>query len=327
MYTIKQAAQRSGVSVPLLRAWERRYQIVEPARTDSGYRLYDDSSIIRLRAMRALVDDGWAPSTAAVRVREADDQTVAELAARRPATGRALAAGRAPDDAPDSEQARGAATAALTAMFVDSAAALDEPAFEAVLDDMFSRGSFEHVATEMVMPSLVAIGERWASGDLDVAAEHAAASAVLRRLGSAFSAAGRPASDTGVVLVGLPPGARHELGALAFATAARRAGLPVRYLGADLPVENWVEAAVRTEAVAAVIGVMTDADGESATRVSRALRTARPRMLVCVGGRAADSVALADDGHEMRLPHPLIEAVDALRSTLLDRENRAVASH
>ena len=30
MYTIKEAAARSGVSVPLLRAWERRYRIVEP---------------------------------------------------------------------------------------------------------------------------------------------------------------------------------------------------------------------------------------------------------------------------------------------------------
>src|SRR3954447_6868966 len=81
VYTIKQDAQRSGVSVPLLRAWERRYGIVEPARTASGYRLYDDSAIARLRAMRALVDDGWAPSTASVRVLESNDETIAELAA------------------------------------------------------------------------------------------------------------------------------------------------------------------------------------------------------------------------------------------------------
>ena len=56
------------------------------------------------------------------------------------------------------------------------------------------------------------------------------------------------------VLVGLPPGARHELGALAFAVAARRAGLPTLYLGPDLPVADWVAPARRIGPMAAVIG-------------------------------------------------------------------------
>src|SRR4051794_27389129 len=68
MYTIKEAALRSGVSVPLLRAWERRYGVVEPERTASGYRLYDDRAITRLRAMRALIAEGWSASNAAARI-------------------------------------------------------------------------------------------------------------------------------------------------------------------------------------------------------------------------------------------------------------------
>ena len=50
MYTIKQAAARTGVSVPTIRAWERRYGVVGPARTTAGYRLYDDDG--RLNASR-----------------------------------------------------------------------------------------------------------------------------------------------------------------------------------------------------------------------------------------------------------------------------------
>ena len=42
MYTIKEAAARSGVGAPLIRAWERRYGVVNPTRTRAGYRLYDD---------------------------------------------------------------------------------------------------------------------------------------------------------------------------------------------------------------------------------------------------------------------------------------------
>ncbi|MBE3074340.1 MAG: MerR family DNA-binding transcriptional regulator, partial [Actinobacteria bacterium] len=41
MYTIKEASARSGVGAPLIRAWERRYGVVTPTRTASGYRLYD----------------------------------------------------------------------------------------------------------------------------------------------------------------------------------------------------------------------------------------------------------------------------------------------
>ena len=75
MYTIKEAALRTGVSVALLRAWERRYAIVEPTRTSAGYRLYDDAAIGRLRAMRALVNAGWSPRQAAENVasRPADE--------------------------------------------------------------------------------------------------------------------------------------------------------------------------------------------------------------------------------------------------------------
>ena len=71
MFTIKQAAARTGLSVPIIRVWERRYGVVQPSRTPAGYRLYDDESIARLVAMRRLVaEEGWKPSQAAQRVLE-----------------------------------------------------------------------------------------------------------------------------------------------------------------------------------------------------------------------------------------------------------------
>jgi DNA-binding transcriptional MerR regulator len=60
MYTIKQAAQRSGVPSASLRAWERRYGVVHPERTESGYRLYDDAAIDTLASGRRLDGTGAA---------------------------------------------------------------------------------------------------------------------------------------------------------------------------------------------------------------------------------------------------------------------------
>ncbi|HYL40966.1 MAG TPA: MerR family transcriptional regulator, partial [Candidatus Binatus sp.] len=68
MYTIKAAAARSGVPVATLRAWERRYRVIRPARTASGYRLYDEDSIARIAAMRRRVESGWQPSVAAAEI-------------------------------------------------------------------------------------------------------------------------------------------------------------------------------------------------------------------------------------------------------------------
>jgi DNA-binding transcriptional MerR regulator len=300
VYTIKEAAARTGVSVALLRAWETRYGIVEPRRTASGYRLYDDDAIERLRSMRALVDAGWSPSVAATAI----------VSGERPLA--AAASGRA-DSLPD--VAAASASNDLRNRFVDAATALEPAAVEAVLDAMFSTGSFEGVVDDLLLPALIEMGEAWEEGRLTVAAEHAASHAVLRRLAAAFQAAGRPSTGPGAVLVGLPPGSRHELGALAFAVAARRVGLPILYLGPDLPVADWVATADRTRAAAAVIATPTAADARPAATVGQAL-AADPDLALAFGGRAAEAAAgLTRDDHgaaPIVLPGSIREAVDVL---------------
>lgn len=286
MYTIKQAARRTGVSIPVLRAWQRRYGIVDPLRTAAGYRLYSEGDIARISGMRRLVADGWSPSAAASFVASQ------------------------PTDAPQPADDTTADPMALVGRFTDAAAAMDGAALEAVLDAMGSAGSFEHVAERFLMPALVGIGEAWARGELDVAAEHAASHAVLRRLSAAFEAAGRPMPDARPVLVGLPPGAHHELGALAFAVTLRRAGVPVTYLGADLPAGDWLEAATRTNARAAVIAVPTQADRAAAAEVASALRGQSPDLVVATGGRHAE--AIADELGVVTLPNGLRTAASEI---------------
>src|SRR5665648_1262104 len=164
MYTIKHAAELTGLPVATLRAWERRYGVVAPERTVGGYRLYDEPTLARIRAMRDLVATGWSPRQAADEVSRADDDAPA----------RDLPAGGewADGDRADSE-------------LVDAARDLDTARLAAILDDRFSRGSFESVVDEWLMPALRGVGVAWAAGDLSTAAAHLAAHAVLRRLAAA----------------------------------------------------------------------------------------------------------------------------------------------
>jgi DNA-binding transcriptional MerR regulator/methylmalonyl-CoA mutase cobalamin-binding subunit len=305
VYTIKEAAARTGIPVELLRAWERRYGVVAPARTAGGYRVYDEAALDRLRAMRRLVDDGWSPSVAAAAILRG------EVASPEPP---ALSGSRPANDDTD------AAGRALVEAFVSAAVALDPRAVELALDRIFSAGSFETVADAFLLPALEAIGDAWASGRLSVAGEHAASHAVLRRLAAAFEAAGRAAEPSGAILVGLPPGARHELAALAFSVAARRAGLPILYLGPDLPPADWVSTARQTGAAAAVIGSPTRRDVDAAAEVGRAIRSAAPLTVVAFGGRLAPEAAAGLGGpgatRPLVLPGGIGPAVDALRAAL-----------
>jgi DNA-binding transcriptional MerR regulator/methylmalonyl-CoA mutase cobalamin-binding subunit len=302
MYTIKEAALRTGVSIPLLRAWERRYGIVRPARTASGYRLYDDRSIQRLRAMRRLVDAGWSPSQAARQVEAAG------IAADNDPT---AAAASGPQQVDASAEASGGLD--LAEGFVAAAAALDERRIESLLDDLFASASFERAVDDRLMPALRALGEAWAARTLSVGGEHAASHAVLRRLSASFQAAGRASADP-PVLVGLPPGSRHEIGALAFATAVRRRGIHVVYLGADVPRESWIEAARTTKARAMVIAIPTAADRAPAGDVVQALAQLGDAPLVAVGGPGA--VAAAAPGSVLWLPDGIETSADVLEDAL-----------
>jgi methanogenic corrinoid protein MtbC1 len=116
------------------------------------------------------------------------------------------------------------------------------------------------------------------------------------------------------VLVGLPPDSRHELGALAFAVALRRMGVDVLYLGSDVPVDSWVDAAKESTAQAAILGVVTDHDVAPARDVIAALRQVRPDLQLAFGGAFA-SVPTAPDGVTV-LPERVVDAARAVRGRL-----------
>ena len=198
----------------------------------------------------------------------------------------------------------GATSSPFVEQLVDAAAALDSPRIEAVLDEMFAGGTYERVMDDHVIPSLRALGDAWAAGRVPVAGEHVARNAVLRRLAASFQASGPGRDQRQPVVVGMPPGARHGSGGLIFATALRRAGLPVVYQGSDLPLDDWIAAVEQTDARAVVVGAVMHADASAAMSVAAGLRAARHELLIAFGGAAAPhpDAATASSAGMIRLP-------------------------
>jgi hypothetical protein len=251
MVTIKQAATLTGLPEHTLRAWERRYGLISPVRTASGYRLYDDEALDRVRLMQELVASGLRPGQAALEALSRD------LVAPRDGT----------------------------ATLVAAAAALDSDAVAAVLDDEFARGSFEAVVDGWLMPALGRLGRAWARGEISVAGEHLVSQMVMRRLAAVFDAA--PPGEGPAVVVGAPPGIEHELGLLAFAAAARRGGLHVVYLGARVPAESWRLAVAAVGARAAVTSLHRRRDAPRLAAMAGEL-AGFPDLELWVGGRHQD---------------------------------------
>ncbi len=288
MFTIKQAAARVGVESATLRAWEQRYAVVEPQRSPAGYRVYGEADLRVLRTMAGLIQDGWSAAQAAEQALKVESQRRLAEPTARESSGF--------DTGPE--------------ILVECGERFDAALLTRVLDDVFSRASFETVVTQWMLPGLEAMGRAWLDGRLTIAGEHFVTAAIQRRLGMAFEAAGNPTGGP-LVLVGLPAESRHELGVLTFATLMRRQGVRTRYVGADLPCEAWVSAVTQTDPDAVVLGVPMDADVLSVEQTVAAIREVRPEVDIYVGGGRQSAVTgvhqLGDD---------ILEAADQLRARL-----------
>jgi DNA-binding transcriptional MerR regulator len=228
---IGELSRRSGVSVELLRAWERRYDLLRPQRSAGGLRLYSSGDLDRVRAMQRHMRDGLAAREAAALVGHAP----AETAPPRTAT-------------PPLDPAR------ARAELGDALEAFDEPASQAILDALLAVATLDALLTEVVLPYLHDVGDRWQRGELSVAQEHFATNVLRGRLLGLARGWGR--GDGPRALLACPEGERHDLGLIAFGLALREHGWRIDYLGPDTPVESIEEAAQRTEPAMIVLSAV-----------------------------------------------------------------------
>eukprot|EP01037_Dinobryon_pediforme_P001303 gene1303-1319_t len=177
----------------------------------------------------------------------------------------------------------------LSQEFLDAARALDEEKLSSILDLVFSRGSFESAVDGWLIPTLRILGNEWVAGRMDIASEHFASSAIMRRLGIALEASSLNLSGQKVI-IGTPQGSFHEIGALALSIALRRRGIGVIYLGNNVPAEVWVNAVQRNEGASVVIPVVMESDVPSAQSAVDALAASNSNLIIAVGGANASRI-------------------------------------
>lgn len=272
MYTVGQVAALCGISVSTLRAWERRYGLVSPQRSEARYRLYDDEQVQRVRRMAVLVGSGVPARRAAEAVMGTEPPTAADVAPVPPPPG-----GAAPGSPSHGR------TGAPGRVLVDAVVAGATDAELRRLVEQHAGGRNMAVAMDdWLAPELRGIGMAWHSGEIGVGQEHVVSYAVMRWLSATYD---RLPEGTGPgVVLGLAPGVRHEIGLLAAATALRQRGVRTAYLGADVPLLAWRQTVVRHTPRAVVTAATTGGDVRRTRELVDLLHSLPAAPSVWVGG-------------------------------------------
>jgi MerR family transcriptional regulator, light-induced transcriptional regulator len=219
---IGEVARRTGVAVPTLRAWERRYGLLSPDRTDGGHRLYGELDIERVRAMVRLLDEGWSAAAAAREVL----REPARITQLRPIAG------------------DGDAAQDLVARLESAIESFDGPAADGVVDDVFVRLQVPRAVETVLLPVLRNVGDGWQEDPRVIAREHFATNTLRPRLQRLLRTSAA-ASGARTLLAAAPEHEEHDLGLLAACVVAADAGWRVHYLGARTP-SSAIERAVAT---------------------------------------------------------------------------------
>jgi methanogenic corrinoid protein MtbC1 len=289
-HPIRVVAERTGLSLDVLRAWEKRYGVVEPERSGTGRRLYSDVDVDRLLLLRRATEAG---------------RPIGRIASLSDGELRALV--EEDDEARGRrERALSGPVAAESMAFVEAALeqirALDAAALDAVLVHAAFRQGTAVFLEDVAAVLLRRIGELWHAGTIRSAHEHMA-SAVIRRVLSWLMWSGHSGPEASVIVVATPVGQVHELGALLSAAAAAGEGWRVVYLGADLPADEIARVARETNADALGLSVVFATEGSPFASELRRLGAELPeRVSVFVGGSAAGRYAAVIrevGGHQM----------------------------
>ena len=304
IHPVRVVARRTGLTPDLLRAWERRYGAVHPARTPGGQRHYTDSDIERLR----LLERATAGGRQIGQVAQLANEELQELVA---ADSRANRQGDVED--PDGATISVFLTEALAAVEQFDATALERTLRTATL-----RLSADDVLDRVFGPLLLTIGARWHAGQLAPANEHLATT-TIRRVLTWMTESPPVGADAPVVVVGTPAAQMHDLGAMLAATAASGQGWRVVYLGANLPAAEFARAARIADASVVALSIVYPVDDRQLPDELRALRVALPRAtkLVVGGAGIASYEGVLDEIGARR-----VESLAGLRTHLRELDPR-----
>ena len=245
-YNLGVVLRETGIKPDTLRAWERRYALPQPQRSEGGHRLYSAYDIAMIKWLLARQDEGMRISNVVRQwqslISEGKDPLQIEQTGIRTPSGAA-------------DAISGLMLSDLRQQWVDACLAFNENLAEQHLARAFALYPLETVCVEILQKGLAQVGDLWYQNKASVQQEHFASTLATRRLNTLISAAHAPERSERL-LVACAPNEAHTFSALLLTLLLRQHGWGVVYLGANVPADRLQETIRSTRATLTILVAM-----------------------------------------------------------------------
>ncbi len=294
-YRINVVAQKTGISAATLRAWERRYGIPVPRRTESSYRVYSDEDIALIQRLRALCSDGMSPSEAAKVVLAEASAPVAE-----------------PGMGDPYEQVRN--------QIVHAVESFDPDGIEMAVNRALTLGSASIICEKVIVPVMFRIGGLWHAGEITIAQEHLA-SQILETTARKLIGLIQPPPGSRRVLLACFAEDEHTLPLYGIALHLAQSSFRTVMLGARTPPAAVRQSVQSLKPACVGLSVTIPPPAHRARELVDAYADACHDTPWVVGGQAAQALApLVEERGGLVVPHDDVrQAIRAIESTIARR--------
>lgn len=219
VFSIKDLENLSGIKAHTIRIWEKRYNVLQPMRSDTNIRHYDLHSLQKLLNVVLLNDYGYKISRIAEHSAEKIELLVREIISEKSTKNHAINA------------------------FKMAMINFDHALFLNTYNDLLSEKSFRDVFNEVVLPLMQEIGLLWQAGTVSPAQEHFITFLIKQKLFLNIEKLQivEPTRTDKVFVLYLPENEIHELGLMYLNYEILLNGYKTIYLGESVPVDSLMD--------------------------------------------------------------------------------------
>ena len=227
LFSISELQQFSGIKAHTIRVWEKRYNALNPTRSEGNTRYYDNTQLRRLLNIVSLMES---------------DYKVSELCCMTDEMLFKLLEGKLKDS-----QSSVGTNEYFISQLIAAATSFDEIHFEKIFSNCVLRLGMRNTYLNVIYPLLNRLGIMWSTGTISPAYEHFSSNIIKQKLYSAIDSLPPAKSSRNGWLLFLPENEFHEIGLLFSHYLIRQAGKKVIYLGSNVPFETLLDAVEKTK--------------------------------------------------------------------------------
>ncbi|MDI1256820.1 MAG: MerR family transcriptional regulator [Flavobacterium sp.] len=216
VFSIKDLENLSGIKAHTIRIWEKRYNVLEPMRTDTNIRIYDIAGLQKLLNITLLHNHGYKISKISKFEPEKIPDLVKGIVSKKSANSHAINA------------------------FKMAMMNFDQQLFLSTYNTLLSEKSFREIFQNVFIPLINDLGILWQTDTITAAHEHFISNLIKQKLLlniEKFQII-KPVKTEKVFVLYLPMNEIHELGLLYVNYEILLNGYQSVYLGESLPIDN-----------------------------------------------------------------------------------------